>query len=137
MATAVTDRVPVTSARMPNCSCTCDVGRQFGLVKNSLRFRCPSTGAPSTKTNTKIASTKKIALHPKIRISHSITGSPVSIALDQSRRVRVKPPLPFRRESPTVWLVLGVMVIIRGVGARCALLLERHVPDVPDDLLTF
>ena len=41
MASAVTDAVPASSARMPNCGRIVDSGRQFALVKNSLNIECP------------------------------------------------------------------------------------------------
>src|SRR5258705_11521527 len=75
MASNVTDSVPAISARIPYCSLTSDVGRQLGLVKNSPQFNCEKTGTASTNTKIKIATTKMIALHPQIRMIHSITGS--------------------------------------------------------------
>src|SRR6267142_368098 len=80
MASNVTDSVPAIRARIPYCSLTSDVGRQLGLVKNSTQFNCEKAGTASTNTKIKIATTKMIALHPQIRMIHSITGSARSSA---------------------------------------------------------
>lgn len=76
MAIPASVSAPDRSARIPYDGRTSEVGLQFGLVRNSRRSSSPkSTGTASRKMKKKIASTKKIALQPQIRISHSMPFS--------------------------------------------------------------
>src|SRR5882672_2072357 len=134
IASKVTDNVPASRARIPYCSRTTEVGRQLGLVANSLREICESAGAPSINTNTKIASTKMIALQPQRRMIHSIRGSMRSSPRASTRLIppMAGQPPPFAEYPRVARLIGGVLS-----GGDRLILGQRNEADILDDLLTF
>src|SRR5213078_3305125 len=86
-----------------------------------------SAGAPSTKTNTKIAITKMIELHPQMRMIHSITGSLKSSIRASPRLIEGRPRL--RREYPELARLIAL-------SHRDRLFGERNEANILHDLLS-
>src|SRR5215208_1397650 len=123
MASKVTESVPATRARMPYCSRTTDVGRQFWLVANSFKFSWERAGAPSIKTKMKMATTKMIALQPQRRMMNSMTGSARS-------RPRARPRLrEGKKEKPEAMRL--IFILRPGTLEACSRVREHGTQTLP------